>query len=104
MSKCNMQESECILDVLHEETIDAMSRLQINRQQAADIALSIESGLRRRIGGRSHYIAANSCGIKRRLVENDVLAGVHPQVIAKRRGVSMRWVYRVKNEMVQAAG
>ena len=95
----NATQSNHILDVLHEEIIDAVSRFEISGQQAADIALAVESGLRRRCGGRKHYLNAKDGNHRSRQVLHDLRIGIKPPVIAKHRGVSLRWVYRLRQSM-----
>ncbi len=95
-----MSTAEELLDVLHEEVIDAISRYEIGGQVAVDIALSIEAGLRRRIGGRRHYLESSSQCRRVDEIEKHLRAGIKPPVIARRLGVARQYVYKIRKRMI----
>lgn len=88
-----------LIDTLHEEIIRAAVCVGIETSVAADIACSVEDGLRFREGGHNHYLSKKDRDAFNGSIIAELLEGSCVKAISEKYNISRERVYQLKREL-----
>jgi len=84
-----------LLETLHDEMVAAARRLGVTANVSVDLAMAVESGIRRRCGGDSWYVPTEDKSARDSFIFVAYSSGEPVKEIAHREGMHVTTVYRI---------
>jgi len=84
-----------LLETMHEEIVAAARRLGVSASVSVDLALAVESGIRRRCGGGDWYLPVEDKSARNSYIFAAFSSGEQVKKIAQRERLDTSTVYRI---------